>query len=113
HLPFSPAIRAGDFTFVSGQASVDDDGTLHPDTFENEFHRTMNNLKRILEAANLTLNHVIQVRSYVQNTDDFPRYNELYKQYFTPPYPTRTTISNCMGKLKYEIDVVAYKEPRT
>src|SRR5687767_15996868 len=52
HLPFSPAIKAGGFVFVSGQASVDArTGQIISDTFENEFRRTMDNLTRILTAA--------------------------------------------------------------
>jgi 2-iminobutanoate/2-iminopropanoate deaminase len=110
-LPFSPAIRAGDLTYVSGQASVDNDGNLVLDTFENEMRRAFDNLTRILAAAGLTLRHVIQVRSYVTDPANLPEYNRIYKEYFQPPYPARTTITSCLGKLKYEIDVVAYKEP--
>jgi 2-iminobutanoate/2-iminopropanoate deaminase len=111
NLPFSPAIRAGDFVFVSGQASVDNDGNIVPDTFENEMRRSFLNLTRILAAAGLTLRHVVQLRSYVNDPDDLPAYNRIYKEYFQPPYPARTTIVRCMGKLKYEVDVIAYIEP--
>jgi len=110
-LPFSPAIRAGDFTFVSGQASVDDEGNIVSDTFENEMRRSFSNLVRILAAGGLTLKHVVQVKSYVTSATDLPEYNRLYREFFQEPYPARTTIVNCLGKLKYEIDVVAYKEP--
>jgi 2-iminobutanoate/2-iminopropanoate deaminase len=110
-LPFSSAIRAGDFTFVSGQASVDNDGNLVLDTFENEMRRSFDNLTRILKAAGLTLRHVVQVRSYVTDPANLPDYNRIYKEYFQPPYPARTTITSCLGKLKYEIDVVCFKEP--
>ena len=61
HLPFSPATGAGGFVFVSGQASVDDAGAIVVDTFEGEFRRSVENVKRILAAANLTLADVVQV----------------------------------------------------
>jgi 2-iminobutanoate/2-iminopropanoate deaminase len=108
HLPFSPAIRAGDFVFVSGQASVDDTGKLISDSFEKEFRRSIDNVQRILAAAGCTLKDVVQVKSYVKNPTDVPEYNKLYREYFSEPYPARTTIVNCLGVLLYEIDVVAY-----
>jgi 2-iminobutanoate/2-iminopropanoate deaminase len=109
HLPFSPALRAGGFVFVSGQASVDESGKIVADTFEGEFRRSLENAKRILAAAGLTLADVVQVRSYVDSPADLPEYNRLYREYFAEPYPARTTIVNCLGgALKYEIDLVAF-----
>ena len=108
HLPFSPAVKVGNLIFVSGQASVDEKGTIVSDTFENEFRRSMDNLTRILTAAGTDLKHVVQVRSYLKNAEDFPEYNRFYREYFTEPFPARTTITNCLGKVLYEIDVVAY-----
>jgi len=109
HLPFSPAIKAGGFVFVSGQASVDPKtGDIISDTFENEFRRTMDNLQRILAAAGASLKQVVQVRSYVKDAKDLPEYNRLYREFFKEPYPARTTITNCLGKVLFEIDVVAY-----
>lgn len=110
HLPFSPATLAGGFVFVSGQASVDDGGNLVTDTFEGEFRRTMSNIQRILAAAGCTLADVCQARGYVKDAADVPEYNRLYREYFKEPYPARTTIVNCLGKLKIEIDVVAYRK---
>lgn len=109
HLPFSPAVRAGDFVFVSGQASVDTTGQIVADTFAGEFRRSLENVRAVLAAAGLTLADVVQVRSYVDNPADLPEYNRLYRDYFAEPYPARTTVVNCLGgALKYEIDVTAY-----
>ncbi len=109
HLPFSPALRAGDFVFVSGQASVDESGKIVTDTFEGEFRRSLENVKCILAAAGLSLADVVQVRSYVDRPADLPQYNGLYREYFAEPFPARTTIVNCLGgALRYEIDVVAF-----
>lgn len=109
HLPFSPAIRAGDFVFVSGQASVDATGQIVHDSFEAEFRRSMENVRAVLRGAGLDLHHVVQVRSYVDDPKNLPAYNQLYREYFTQPYPARTTIMNCLGGvIQFEIDVVAY-----
>ena len=111
HLPFSPATKVGNLLFVSGQASTDAEGNVISDSFENEFRRTMDNIVRILTAAGTDLSRVCQVKGYIKDAADFPRYNELYREYFKPPYPARTTISNCLGKVLVEIDCIAVIEP--
>ncbi len=108
HLPFSPAIRANGFVFLSGQASVDDTGKIVVDTFEGEFRRTLANVGRILKVAGVTFADVVQVRSYVDNPTDLPEYNRLYREFFSEPFPARTTIVNCLGgALKFEIEMIA------
>jgi 2-iminobutanoate/2-iminopropanoate deaminase len=108
HLPFSPAIRVGDLIFVSGQASVDATGQLVPDTFEGEFRRSIENMKKILEGAGSDLRHVVQTRNYIRDPANVARYNELYREYFSAPYPTRTTITNCLPPtMHYEVECVA------
>jgi 2-iminobutanoate/2-iminopropanoate deaminase len=112
HLPFSPVVVAGGLIFVSGQASVDATGRIVSGTFEEEFHRSMENVKRVLAAANSDLAHVVQTRNYVQRSADLPLFNQLYRNYFSAPFPARTTILNCLGEaLLFEIEVVAV--PRT
>ena len=108
-LPFSPAVKAGGFVFVSGQASVDEEtGQVIPGTFEEEFRRTIDRLRRILAAADAELRHVVQVRAYLKDAGDWEAYNRLYREVFAEPFPARTTIVNCLPKVKFEIDVVAY-----
>src|SRR5688500_7843913 len=107
HLPFSPAVKVGNLIFISGQASTSQTGAIISDTFENEFRRTMENLDRILAAAGTDISRVVQVRSYVKEDSDLPRYNELYREYFKPPFPARTTITKCLGKVLFEIDCIA------
>jgi 2-iminobutanoate/2-iminopropanoate deaminase len=109
HLPFSPAVCYGDLVFVSGQASVDKDGKYIPDTFEGEFRRSMENLKQILEDAGSSLKHVVQTRNYIGNPEDGAEYNRLYCEYFSAPFPARTTISKCLSRVKYEIECIAVR----
>jgi 2-iminobutanoate/2-iminopropanoate deaminase len=112
-LPFSPAVKAGPFVFVSGQASVDGEGRIVEDTFAGEMNRSFNNVRIILEAAGLGLQHVVKVCSYVANQSDLEEYNAIYRQVFSPPYPARTTLIGCLGtRLKFEVDVVAFAEER-
>ncbi|MEA2735752.1 MAG: 2-iminobutanoate/2-iminopropanoate deaminase [Humisphaera sp.] len=106
-LPFSPATKVGNLIFVSGQASTDAKGQIVSDTFENEFRRSMENVRRILRACNSDLDKVARVNAYVKDAADLPLYNKLYREYFKPPFPARTTITNCLGKVLFEIDVIA------
>src|ERR1700709_1016179 len=73
-LPFSPSVCFGDLIFISGQASVDAAGKIVRDTFEGEFRRSIENVKKVLEAAGSDLAHVIQTRNYVRDAGDLPRY---------------------------------------
>ena len=109
HLPFSPFVRAGTFVFVSGQASVDATGKIVEDTFEGEMRRSMENVRAVLAGAGLSLREVCQVRSYVGRQEDLAEYNRIYRDYFSAPFPARTTLIGCLGTLlKFEIDVTAY-----
>ena len=108
HLPFSPVVRVGDLVFVSGQASVDATGKIISDTFEGEFRRSVENLRKVLQTAGCDLNDVIQTRNYVRDAAEVPLYNQLYREYFSAPFPTRTTITNGLPPaLRYEIECIA------
>jgi 2-iminobutanoate/2-iminopropanoate deaminase len=110
-LPFSPAIQAGDFVFVSGQASVDKSGNIIKGTFEEECRRSFENVKVVLATAGLTFKDVVQVRNYVGSQEHLASFNQIYREYFSEPYPARTTIMGCLGDLlKFEVDVTAYSK---
>lgn len=110
HLPFSAAVEANGFVFVSGQASVDHSGAIVPGTFEEEMRRSMQNVIDVLRSAGLTLENVVRITSYVHDPAHVPEYNQLYREYFSAPYPARTTITSCLSPaLKFEVDVIAVR----
>lgn len=110
HLPFSAAVEANGFIFVSGQASVDNSGTIIPGTFEDEMRRSVQNVVDILAAAGLTLRDVVRVTSYVHDPAHLVEYNALYRDYFSRPFPARTTLVGCLTEaIKFEVDVVAVR----
>ncbi|PPR50965.1 MAG: putative reactive intermediate deaminase TdcF [Alphaproteobacteria bacterium MarineAlpha5_Bin5] len=114
-LPFSPAIQVGDLVYISGQASVDHNtGKIISGTIEEEIYKTLDNVKKILNSINLTPDNIINVKAYVSKQEDIKIYNQIYKDFFVAPYPTRTTIVNALPSfLKFEIDCIAYaKETR-
>lgn len=107
-LPLSHFRRHNDLVYISGQASVDENGKLVPGTFEEEFRRTLAILQRVLEVAGSRLDKVMQVRAYVRDPANLPLYNTLYVEYFREPYPARTTLTGCLPEtLHFEIDCIA------
>src|SRR5690606_18135439 len=102
------ATQVGNLLFVSGQASTGPDGKVIAGTFEDEFRRSMENLRRILEAAGSGLEHVVRINSYVRDPANGPLYNSLYREYFQEPFPARSTIINCLPEtMHFEIDCIA------
>ena len=108
-LPFSHATRFGDFVFVSGQASVDlNTGEIIAGTFSEEFALSMKNLRTVLEKAGARWEDIVKVGCFVRQDEDLAEYNQLYRNYFSEPFPARTTITNCLPpSLLFEIDCVA------
>lgn len=103
--------RAGGLIFVSGHGCVNGDGEFLSDEFEGQYRYTMDRLGQTLAKAGARFADVVNVRCYVQNPSDIPRHNELYREYFADPFPTRTTIVNCLPPgLLFEIECVA--QPR-
>ena len=108
HLPFSPAVKVGQLVLVSGQASVDASGAIVTDSFEGEFRRSVENLRKVLQSAGCGLADVVQTRNYVRDAADLTLFNQLYREYFSSPYPARTTITGCLSPaLRFEIECIA------
>ncbi|WP_135550564.1 RidA family protein [Paenibacillus cymbidii] len=108
-LPFSHAIRAGEFVYVSGQVGVDPvTRELVGDSVEAQTEQCIRNIEIILAECGLTFDHVIKTNAFLSNGADLPAYNETYARVVKNPYPARTTVVCGIGTYKIEIDVVAY-----
>ena len=111
--PYSPAILADGFIFVSGQ------GPVNPKTNELELgdiraetRRTLENIRTILEAAGSSLRDVVRVGVFLADIKDFDAMNEIYKQFFTEDPPARTTVGAQLPRIKIEIDCIALARER-
>jgi len=110
--PFSHAVRAGDFLFVTGQMPTlkDDNTRLISGDIEAQTHQVMSNLKDVLKAAGLGLERVIFARAYLVNFGDFERMNAVYETYFEAgKLPARTCIgvTGLAVGASVEIDFIA------
>jgi 2-iminobutanoate/2-iminopropanoate deaminase len=108
--PYSPAVRAGDFIFVSGQVPVDPaTDKMSPGDIQHETRLALNNLKRILDGVGSSLNDVVKVSVFLSDGADFARMNEVYTEFFGAVKPARTTIvCKFMADIKVEIDCIAF-----
>ena len=110
HLPFSPAVRGGDWIYVSGQVAMGENGELVPGGIEAQTRRTMDNLVAALAHADCTLDDVVKVNVWLDEPRDFWTFNRVYASYFDGPAPARSTVrSELMIDAKVEIDCIAYK----
>lgn len=110
--PYTPALITGNFVFVSGQ-TPEKPGTdeLVEGDIKVQTKQVMENIKGILEAAGCSMDDIVKVTCHLADINDFNGYNEVYGQYFTKPYPTRTTVQSVIpGNSLIEIDVIAIKK---
>ena len=109
--PYSQAIRAGDFLFVSGQIPLDPaTGTLIQRDIGEQTHRVLRNLAAILEAAEASFHHVVKTTVYLADMSEFATMNEVYATYFPAPAPARATVqaARLPRDVRVEIDLIAY-----
>ncbi|HAW49732.1 TPA: deaminase [bacterium] len=110
--PYSPAIAYNNLIFVSGQGPFDPTtGDVVRGDIKEETKLALENIKAILEAGGSSMDNALKTTVFLANMDDFEKMNEVYREYFKEPMPSRTTIQ--AGRLpldiKIEIDVIAYK----
>lgn len=109
---YSPAVRAGDFLYVSGQVPKDlRTGALVGDTVEEQAVQVINNLREVLAAAGASLHDVVAATIYLTNEQDWASVNDLWKASFSAPYPSRTTVGARLRGILIEVSAVAY-QPR-
>ena len=91
--PYSQAIKAGPFLFLSGQIPLDPaPGQLVPGGIEPQTRQVFSNIDAILTAAGLSFDAVVSATVYVADMNDFGKVNEIYATYFSSPAPARATV---------------------
>ena len=111
--PYSQAVKAGNFLFVSGQVAINpENGELNIGNIEDETHQVMRNLKAVLLEASLNFDHVVKSTIFLSDMGTFAQVNEIYGQYFTADFPARETVqvSVLPKNVNVEISVIAIVE---
>ena len=109
-LPFSPAVTAGPFVFVSGQVAMGDNGELVPGGIEAQTRQTLRNVEKALALAGCTLKDVVKSTVWLDDARDFWTFNRVYAEFFPETKPARSaTQATLMIDAKVEIEVIAYR----
>lgn len=91
--PYSQAVKAGGFLFISGQIPLDPKtGAVVGNTIELQTEQVMKNLIAILACQKLGLEHVVKTTVFITQMSEFPRFNEVYATFIKAPYPARATV---------------------
>ena len=91
--PYSQAVSAGGFTFVSGQVAINPEtGDLMNSSIKDQAEQVIKNLKAICEEANGSLADIVKLTIYITDMNDFAVVNETMQKYFSEPYPARATV---------------------
>lgn len=109
-VPLSPAVRAGDFVFISGQVPVDDKGQIVPGGIKTETEQVLKNVESALKLAGCALSDVVKTTVWLKHAEDFAEFNEVYARFFPKHPPARSTAeSRLMIDIRVEIEAIAYK----
>lgn len=111
--PYSPAVRIGNFLFVSGQIGLDQEtGQLMNESIETETRQVLENINRILRSEGYDSSHVVTATVYLKNLNDYAKMNLIYGGYFQEGnYPARAAVgvTELPRGANVEIMVTAYK----
>ncbi|MBA7584671.1 2-aminomuconate deaminase [subsurface metagenome] len=109
-LPFSPAIRAGDYIFVSGQGGFVDAAGREVEGIDAQTRQCLENMKRVLVTAGSSLDDVVKVTVFLGNVADYAKMNEIYQSYFPKDNPARSTAVTGLANpnMVIEMECIAY-----
>lgn len=108
--PYSQAIRANGFIFISGQVPFDPaTGQLVEGDIAQQTARVLDNLKAIVEAAGSSLDHAVKASVFLKDMGEFAAMNEVYARYFSKNAPARSTVevARLPRDVRVEIDLIA------
>lgn len=107
--PYSKAVRAGDFVFISGQVPMGSDGVMATGGIEVQTKQVIENIKAGLALAGAGLKDVVKVTAWIDDPRDFAAFNRVYAQYFGEGLPARSTVvAQLVVNCKVEIEAIAY-----
>ena len=111
--PYSPAVRAGDFVYISGQTPRDPrTGGIVGDDIATQSRVTLSNVQRLVERAGAGLRDVVSVTIYLARMEDWAAVNTVYTDFFVNPYPSRTVVGCELRDILIEVSAVVYAPKR-
>ncbi len=107
--PYSQAVCANGMVFASGQRPVDPTTGEIPEGLTLQAERVLANLREVLSAGGCSLADVVKVTAYLSDLSGFDEFNAVYRRFFSPPYPARTTVGAQLRGILVEVDAIAVK----
>jgi 2-iminobutanoate/2-iminopropanoate deaminase len=107
--PYSQAISANGIVFASGQRPVEPATGEIPEGLTLQAERVLANLREVLSAGGCSLADVVKVTAYLSDLSGFEEFNAVYRRFFSPPYPARTTVGAQLRGILVEVDAIAVK----
>ncbi len=109
HGPYSPALKIGDFVFISGQLPLDENNHMVSEDIVEQSVQVIRNLVALLSEIDLELRHIVKTTIYLADHQDLDKFDQIYATYFSNPYPARTVveIKDMPYHAKVAIDCVA------
>lgn len=108
--PYSQGIKIGNRVYVAGQGPLNPETGQVPETVGEQTRQVLRNIENILKAAGASMSDVVKVTAHLADLNDFEEYNSVFDEFFTKPYPVRTTVGSRLDNIKVEIDVIAEVE---
>jgi len=107
--PYSQATVSGNMVYTSGQIPLLPDGSLLEGDVAAQARQVLDNLKAVLTAAGSGLDRVLKTTVFLKDMDDFAAMNAVYAEYFSEPYPARSTVqvAKLPRDVRVEIEAVA------
>ena len=106
--PYSPVVVSGDHVFTAGQVAFDATGAVVAEDMDAQTRQALRNVRSCLAAAGCTLEDVVKVNAYLADLGGFDAYNTVYREFFSEPFPARTTVQAGLPPgLLVEIEAVA------
>lgn len=109
--PYSQAIEYNGLIYTSGQISIDSEGIVTADDIQTQTRTVLENLRKILEENNSSLENVLKVTIYLKDMGEFGEVNKIYGEFFGTSLPARSTVEVCRlpKDVRVEMDLIAYK----
>jgi 2-iminobutanoate/2-iminopropanoate deaminase len=110
--PLSAALAAGPFVFVSGQVGIDPlTGKVAGGDVQSQTRQTLRNMAALLQAGGLSMADVVKTTVFLTRIGDFDAMNQVYREFFAEPYPTRSTVGIALAnpELLVEIEGIALR----
>lgn len=105
--PYSQGLKVGNRVYVAGQGPLNVETGVKPEGIYEQTKQVLTNVRYILEAGGATMDDVVKVTAHLSDLGHFAEFNRAYMEFFSDPFPVRTTVESGLNNMLVEIDVIA------